>query len=127
MSRQAGSIVRGKAAPEIRQSGPAAGGGYVLRRGLKVKARGNRSCPAFDRCARWNPPTSWQEWQSRIKLIPSMACQKWATEKPPLKPSNPKRLAHFRCTAALFCRLNRLGLFQPLKQLSCKHLAEHLF
>src|SRR4030088_965151 len=42
MSRQAGSIVSGdfKAAPDIRQSGPAAGGGYVLRVGLKVKARG---------------------------------------------------------------------------------------
>jgi hypothetical protein len=39
MSRQAGSIVSGdfKAAPDIRQSGPAAGGGYVLRVGPKVK------------------------------------------------------------------------------------------
>jgi|SRR5216683_7532736 len=39
MSRQAGSIVRGnlKAAPDIRQSGPAAGGGYVLPVGQKVK------------------------------------------------------------------------------------------
>jgi hypothetical protein len=44
MSRQAGSIVSGdfKAAPDIRQSGPAAGGGYVLRTGVKVKAGGNR-------------------------------------------------------------------------------------
>src|ERR1700680_496214 len=32
-----------KAAPEIRLSGPAAGGGYVLRAGPKVKAGGNRS------------------------------------------------------------------------------------
>jgi hypothetical protein len=30
-----------KAAPDIRQSGPAAGGGYVLRTGVKVKVRGN--------------------------------------------------------------------------------------
>src|SRR5215210_3033257 len=38
MSRQAGSIVwEFKAAPDIRQSGPAAGGGYVLRAALKVK------------------------------------------------------------------------------------------
>jgi hypothetical protein len=29
-----------KAAPDIRQSGPAAGGGYVLRAGPKVKVRG---------------------------------------------------------------------------------------
>jgi len=46
MSRQAGSVVSGdfKAAPDIRQSGPAAGGGYVLRAGLKVKEfRGCRS------------------------------------------------------------------------------------
>jgi hypothetical protein len=45
MSRQAGSIVRGdfKAAPDIRQSGPAAGGGYVLRVRLKVKVPGTGS------------------------------------------------------------------------------------
>jgi hypothetical protein len=44
MSRQAGSIVRGdfKAAPDIRLSGPAAGGGYVLRVGVKVKVAGER-------------------------------------------------------------------------------------
>jgi hypothetical protein len=43
MSRQAGSIVSGdfKAAPDIRQNGPAAGGGYVLRAGRKVKAARN--------------------------------------------------------------------------------------
>jgi hypothetical protein len=29
-----------KAAPDIRQSGPAAGGGYVLRAGPKVKVAG---------------------------------------------------------------------------------------
>jgi hypothetical protein len=42
--RQAGSIVRGnsKAAPDIRQSGPAAGSGYVLRGRHKVKARDRR-------------------------------------------------------------------------------------
>jgi hypothetical protein len=40
MSRQAGSIVSGefKAAPDIRQSGPTAGGGCVLRARPKVKA-----------------------------------------------------------------------------------------
>src|SRR5450759_5016945 len=32
-----------KAAPDIRQSGPAAGGGYVLRAGPKVKVEGNRT------------------------------------------------------------------------------------
>jgi len=44
MSRQAGSIVREdfKAAPDIRQSGPAAGGGYVLPAQPKVKVRRNR-------------------------------------------------------------------------------------
>jgi hypothetical protein len=31
-----------KAAPDIRQNGPAAGGGYVLRAGPKVKVRGTR-------------------------------------------------------------------------------------
>ena len=43
MSRQAGSIVRGefKAAPDIRLSGPAAGGGYVLREQPKVKVSWN--------------------------------------------------------------------------------------
>jgi len=41
MSRQAGSIVRGEinAAPDIRTGGPAAGGGYLLRTGPKVKVR----------------------------------------------------------------------------------------
>jgi hypothetical protein len=45
--RQAGSIVRGnfKAAPDIRLSGPAAGGGYVLRAGQKVKICGCREAP----------------------------------------------------------------------------------
>src|SRR6266851_3914794 len=44
MSRQAGSIVREdfKAAPDIRQSGPAAGGGYVLRARPKVKVARNQ-------------------------------------------------------------------------------------
>src|SRR3979411_1002540 len=44
MSRQAGSIVSGdfKAAPDIRQNGPAAGGGYVLRAGPKVKVWGTK-------------------------------------------------------------------------------------
>jgi hypothetical protein len=44
MSRQAGSVVSGefKAAPDIRQSGPAAGGRYVLRARPKVKAGRNR-------------------------------------------------------------------------------------
>src|SRR5947209_9770159 len=43
LSRQAGSIVRGifKAAPDIRQNGPTAGAGYVLRGTPKVKT-GNR-------------------------------------------------------------------------------------
>jgi hypothetical protein len=38
-----------KAAPDIRQSGPAAGGGYVLRAGLKVKVQWCRSSdrPSF--------------------------------------------------------------------------------
>src|SRR5438309_9948650 len=44
MSRQAGSDVRGKAAPDIRQSGPAAGDGYVLRTPPKVKVRGTEPC-----------------------------------------------------------------------------------
>src|ERR1700674_3334433 len=37
-----------KAAPDIRQSGPAAGGGYVLRAGPKVKVGGDR---LFERAA----------------------------------------------------------------------------
>src|SRR5258705_2551292 len=47
MSRQAGSIVRGKfkAAPDIRQSGPAAGAWYVLRGTPKVKIAGGASHP----------------------------------------------------------------------------------
>jgi hypothetical protein len=42
MSRQAGLDCSGefKAAPDIRQNGPAAGGGYVLRAGQKVKVAG---------------------------------------------------------------------------------------
>jgi hypothetical protein len=42
MSRQTGSIVSGdfKAAPDIRRSGPAAGGGYLLRSAPKVKQAG---------------------------------------------------------------------------------------
>ena len=61
MSRQAGSSVRGKAAPDIRQSGPAAGGGYVLRARLKVKVRGTDPLPAFDQIR--NLTINWQEWQ----------------------------------------------------------------
>src|SRR4030088_1290360 len=43
MSRQAGSVVRGFSKPRriSVHNGPAAGGGYVLRTGLKVKAGGN--------------------------------------------------------------------------------------
>src|SRR4030088_3168353 len=59
MSRQAGSIVRGnlKAAPDIRPSGPAAGGGYVLPVGQKVKvgrelARIGANAHAADRLSR---------------------------------------------------------------------------
>jgi hypothetical protein len=41
MSRQAGSMFGElKAAPDIRQNGPAAGGGYVLRVRPKVKVGG---------------------------------------------------------------------------------------
>jgi hypothetical protein len=57
MSRQAGSIVSGdfKAAPDIRQNGPATGGWYVLRTGPKVKVWGTegkdqvRTCRNLDR------------------------------------------------------------------------------
>jgi len=44
MSRTAGSIVRGnfKAAPDIRFNGPAAGGGYLLPVGQKVKVPSGR-------------------------------------------------------------------------------------
>src|ERR1700738_5405168 len=43
MSRQAVSVVRGFSKPRriSVHNGPAAGGGYVLRTGLKVKAGGN--------------------------------------------------------------------------------------
>src|SRR3979411_730113 len=37
-----------KAAPDIRQSGPAAGGGYVLRAGPKVKVAGRRGAEPFE-------------------------------------------------------------------------------
>ncbi len=45
MSRQAGSVFSGdfRAAPDIRQSGPAAGGACVLRTGEKVKVGRNRA------------------------------------------------------------------------------------
>jgi hypothetical protein len=44
MSRKSGLDCSGdfKAAPDIRQNGPAAGVGYVLRAGPKVKVLGNR-------------------------------------------------------------------------------------
>jgi hypothetical protein len=62
MSRPAGSIVRGffKAAPDIRQNGPAAGAGYVLRTRLKVKAGGNRAGPMVRSrraCLDWSKST----------------------------------------------------------------------
>jgi hypothetical protein len=38
-----------KAAPDIRQSGPAAGGGYVLRKDQKVKALRNLAGDARQR------------------------------------------------------------------------------
>src|ERR1700712_1334337 len=51
MSRAAGSIVRGnfKAAPDIRFNGPAAGGGYLLPVGQKVKVRGHFKSVASQR------------------------------------------------------------------------------
>src|SRR4051795_11111903 len=63
MSRQAGSSVRGKAAPDIRQSGPAAGGGYVLRAGLKVKLRGTDPVRHAIDLRAGTRRLSWQEWQ----------------------------------------------------------------
>jgi hypothetical protein len=55
-----------KAAPDIRQSGPAAGSGYLLRNPPKVKLRGTEARPLGlkgQRVIHQNQAFSWQEWQ----------------------------------------------------------------
>src|SRR6266403_1046051 len=69
MSRQAGSIVRGISKPRRISaiSGPAAGGGYVLRRGRKVKVSEDRRYKLRLKRRRVGSVKinglSWQEWQ----------------------------------------------------------------
>src|ERR1700675_4348849 len=62
MSRQAGSIVRGNSKPRriSATSGPAAGGGYVLRRRPKVKVAPE---PASQNQGLSWRGWDWQEWQ----------------------------------------------------------------
>jgi len=47
-----------KAAPDIRQNGPAAGGGYVLPAGPKVKEGRNQPAPLTFKCAAPDQPKS---------------------------------------------------------------------
>src|SRR6266481_5493183 len=72
MSRQAGSIVRGISKPRRISviSGPAAGGGYLLRDGQKVKVWRNRRPSPWADNGGPDPSKSmagrgleWQEWQ----------------------------------------------------------------
>src|SRR6266851_9826404 len=68
MSRQAGSIVSGefKAAPDIRQSGPAAGAAMYCGRSQRSRYREPRLENAFRKHRKWidqNQGLSWQEWQ----------------------------------------------------------------
>src|SRR5260370_41316198 len=86
MSRQAGLDCSGdfKAAPDIRQSGPAAGGGYVLRTGPKVKVEGTAGLLS----ARGLP---WRASQSDIAGAAPAGGQK-ARPAPSLSGLNSRRL-----------------------------------
>jgi len=61
-----------KAAPDIRQNGPAAGGGYVLPAGPKVKERRNPPAPPQFKCAPPDQLKSGAEW-----LLLTIAGKRW--------------------------------------------------
>lgn len=62
-----------KAAPDIRQSGPAAGGGYVLRTGPKVKVSGtaHSNGPELDR----PKSRAWQAGMAGLEPATRLGCE----------------------------------------------------